>query len=171
VRVASPVAAVLAAATPGGPVTVAVVQGKEAPAEEYDAVVLATHSDVSLRMLGAQGPQVRGTRAGMGDGGRWMHALAAAHGVASAPRYCISVTVLHQRHRRAHAHPELSWALRRCFPLPRLPTVQALKDVLAAIPYNDNDVWLHTDASLMPRCRKTWASWNFLGRSGDDGQK
>jgi predicted NAD/FAD-binding protein len=44
-------------------------------------------------------------------------------------------------------------------------------DVLRAIPYNDNDVWLHTDEALMPRCRKTWASWNFLGRSGADGDR
>lgn len=36
--------------------------------------------------------------------------------------------------------------------------------MLAAIPYNDNEVWLHTDASLMPRSRAAWASWNFLGR-------
>ena len=26
--------------------------------EEFDAVLLATHSDVSLKMLGAEGPQV-----------------------------------------------------------------------------------------------------------------
>lgn len=38
--------------------------------------------------------------------------------------------------------------------------------MLAAIPYNENDVWLHTDASLMPRARAAWASWNFLGRFG-----
>ena len=41
--------------------------------------------------------------------------------------------------------------------------------MLAAIPYNDNDVWLHSDAALMPLNRKTWASWNFLGKSGKGG--
>ena len=45
--------------------------------------------------------------------------------------------------------------------------LQALTAILAAIPYNDNDVWLHTDESLMPVEKKTWASWNFLGRSRD----
>ncbi|KAL4447595.1 hypothetical protein ABPG75_004814 [Micractinium tetrahymenae] len=70
--------------------------------EEFDAVVLASHSDISLKILGEQGPQ-------------------------------------------------------------------PLLDVLRAIPYNANDVWLHTDESLMPRSKKTWASWNFLGSSGEVG--
>lgn len=26
-------------------------------------------------------------------------------------------------------------------------------------------MYLHTDTALMPRLRKTWASWNFLGSS------
>ena len=33
---------------------------------------------------------------------------------------------------------------------PAAPAPQALRDVLAGIPYNDNDVYLHTDESLMP---------------------
>lgn len=63
-------------------------------------------------------------------------------------------------------------------PLPHTPThppthppLQDLADVLSAIPYCDNDVWLHSDAALMPRSRKTWASWNFLGKSGQQGDK
>jgi predicted NAD/FAD-binding protein len=32
---------------------------------------------------------------------------------------------------------------------------------LGAIPYQPNDVVLHTDASLLPRRRRAWASWNF----------
>ena len=32
--------------------------------------------------------------------------------------------------------------------------------ILGAIPYQDNDVVLHTDASLLPRNRKAWAAWN-----------
>lgn len=50
-------------------------------------------------------------------------------------------------------------------------SLQELTSILAAIPYNDNDVYLHTDEALMPRCKKTWASWNFLGRSSDEGHK
>jgi predicted NAD/FAD-binding protein len=34
--------------------------------------------------------------------------------------------------------------------------------VLAAIPYQPNRAWLHTDASLMPRRRSAWAAWNYL---------
>ena len=36
-------------------------------------------------------------------------------------------------------------------------------DVLSAIPYRRNTAVLHTDASLMPRRRRTWASWNYVG--------
>ena len=34
------------------------------------------------------------------------------------------------------------------------------RDILGAIPYQTNDVVLHTDASLLPRNRKAWAAWN-----------
>ena len=34
-------------------------------------------------------------------------------------------------------------------------------ELLGAIPYQPNDVVLHTDASLLPRRRRAWASWNF----------
>jgi predicted NAD/FAD-binding protein len=34
-------------------------------------------------------------------------------------------------------------------------------EVLGAIAYQPNDVVLHTDASLLPRRRRAWASWNF----------
>jgi len=32
--------------------------------------------------------------------------------------------------------------------------------ILGAIPYQTNDVVLHTDARLLPRNRKAWAAWN-----------
>src|SRR5690606_813652 len=32
--------------------------------------------------------------------------------------------------------------------------------ILGAIPYQENDVVLHTDPSLLPRSRKAWAAWN-----------
>lgn len=34
------------------------------------------------------------------------------------------------------------------------------KEILGAIPYQENDVVLHTDATLLPRRRKAWAAWN-----------
>jgi uncharacterized protein len=33
--------------------------------------------------------------------------------------------------------------------------------VLAAIPYQENDVVLHTDERLLPRTRRAWAAWNY----------
>lgn len=33
--------------------------------------------------------------------------------------------------------------------------------VLARIPYQENDVVLHTDARLLPRRRRAWAAWNY----------
>lgn len=36
----------------------------------------------------------------------------------------------------------------------------AERDILGAIPYQENDVVLHTDARLLPRNRKAWAAWN-----------
>lgn len=38
---------------------------------------------------------------------------------------------------------------------------EAEREVLGAIPYQANDAVLHTDASLMPRRRAAWSSWNF----------
>jgi predicted NAD/FAD-binding protein len=37
---------------------------------------------------------------------------------------------------------------------------------LGAFRYTRNLAVLHTDASLMPRRRGVWASWNYLGQSG-----
>jgi len=37
----------------------------------------------------------------------------------------------------------------------------AEKEVLAAIPYQENVTVLHTDIALLPRHRKCWASWNY----------
>ena len=45
---------------------------------------------------------------------------------------------------------------------------RAEREILAAFPYSTNDVLLHTDASLMPRTRRAWASWNaFVPTSPD----
>ncbi|RUO79253.1 NAD(P)/FAD-dependent oxidoreductase [Pseudidiomarina taiwanensis] len=42
--------------------------------------------------------------------------------------------------------------------------------VLGAIPYQMNDVVLHTDASLLPRNERAWASWNYLLHHGADAK-
>ena len=40
--------------------------------------------------------------------------------------------------------------------------------ILGAIPYQKNDVVLHTDTSLLPKQRRTWAAWNYLRRQNDN---
>lgn len=35
------------------------------------------------------------------------------------------------------------------------------RDILGAIPYRNNRVVLHTDASILPRARKAWSAWNY----------
>lgn len=37
----------------------------------------------------------------------------------------------------------------------------AEREVLGALPYQANDVVLHTDTRLLPKNRKTWSSWNY----------
>jgi len=43
------------------------------------------------------------------------------------------------------------------------------REILGAIPYQDNRVVLHTDTAMLPRRRKVWASWNYR-IPGDDRQ-
>ncbi|OOE88018.1 NAD(P)/FAD-dependent oxidoreductase [Salinivibrio sharmensis] len=38
---------------------------------------------------------------------------------------------------------------------------EAEQQVLGAIPYQDNEVVLHTDTSLLPKRQGAWASWNY----------
>ena len=42
------------------------------------------------------------------------------------------------------------------------------REVLGALPFQDNDVVLHTDTSVLPRARKAWASWNYRVGATDD---
>ncbi|MDO9119425.1 MAG: FAD-dependent oxidoreductase [Nitrospira sp.] len=37
----------------------------------------------------------------------------------------------------------------------------AEREILGAIPYQDNEAVLHTDASLLPRRKLAWAAWNY----------
>lgn len=45
----------------------------------------------------------------------------------------------------------------------------AERSVLSAMRYAPNMVYLHRDASLMPKRKSVWSSWNYLAREGDDG--
>ena len=42
------------------------------------------------------------------------------------------------------------------------------KKVLSSIPYSKNEVTLHTDESIMPNNKLTWAAWNYNIDSTDD---
>jgi predicted NAD/FAD-binding protein len=35
------------------------------------------------------------------------------------------------------------------------------KDILSCFPYQENDVVLHTDSSMLPQTKRAWASWNY----------
>jgi predicted NAD/FAD-binding protein len=41
------------------------------------------------------------------------------------------------------------------------------RELLGAIRYERNHAILHTDASLMPKRKRAWSSWNYLSESGD----
>ncbi|WP_288408263.1 FAD-dependent oxidoreductase [uncultured Herbaspirillum sp.] len=43
--------------------------------------------------------------------------------------------------------------------------------VLAAVRYQANTAWLHSDLSLMPRLDKVWSAWNYLGSRHSDGRR
>ncbi|MEM1154094.1 MAG: FAD-dependent oxidoreductase [Pseudomonadota bacterium] len=45
----------------------------------------------------------------------------------------------------------------------------AERDILGALPYQANEVILHTDTRLLPKNRKTWSSWNYS--LGSDQQR
>ncbi|CAN5861667.1 NAD/FAD-binding protein [soil metagenome] len=41
------------------------------------------------------------------------------------------------------------------------------RDLLGRFAYSSNEVWLHADATLMPRRRSAWSSWNYVA-DGED---
>ncbi len=42
------------------------------------------------------------------------------------------------------------------------------RNLLASFRYQPNDAVLHTDARHMPKRRRLWASWNYMGQSSDE---
>jgi predicted NAD/FAD-binding protein len=47
---------------------------------------------------------------------------------------------------------------------------QAEREILSAIPYQENLAVLHTDRSLLPNRRSIWSSWNYLIPKKDTGR-
>lgn len=48
---------------------------------------------------------------------------------------------------------------------------RAETSLLGAVRYQPNTAWLHTDAALLPRSRKVWSAWNYLGGARVDGAR
>ena len=42
---------------------------------------------------------------------------------------------------------------------------EAEQKILSAFPYQPNEAILHTDTSLLPRRKRAWASWNYIGQT------
>jgi len=47
----------------------------------------------------------------------------------------------------------------------------AERSLLGAARYQSNVAYLHTDPALMPRRRKVWSSWNYLGAAAVEGRR
>lgn len=45
------------------------------------------------------------------------------------------------------------------------------RQILSAIPYQANRVFLHRDAGLMPQARRVWSSWNYLSEPAGDASR
>lgn len=48
---------------------------------------------------------------------------------------------------------------------------EAEREALGAMPYQNNEVVLHTDTRLLPRRRRAWASWNYRLDQRDAGER
>jgi predicted NAD/FAD-binding protein len=46
----------------------------------------------------------------------------------------------------------------------------AEQEILGAIPYQENEIVLHTDTSVLPRTRRAWASWNYCMSASEESE-
>lgn len=96
------------------------------------------------------------------------HRIRTQCGIAKAERHAEGVT-LTDTHGALHHFDEVVFATHAHDTLRILgdnATPQEAK-VLSAFRYTDNEVVMHSDASLMPRRRHAWASWNYIGRKNE----
>ena len=42
------------------------------------------------------------------------------------------------------------------------------QEILGAIPYQENEIVLHTDTGVLPRTRRAWASWNYYMSAAEE---
>ncbi len=59
--------------------------------------------------------------------------------------------------RRGRARHALRPGARACSPI----AADIERELLGSLPYQDNEAVLHTDAAMLPRRRRAWASWNY----------
>ena len=45
------------------------------------------------------------------------------------------------------------------------------RHILGAFRYQENRAYLHRDVALMPKIRRVWSSWNYLGQTNQSGQR
>jgi uncharacterized protein len=67
---------------------------------------------------------------------------------------------------RRHDHVVLACHSDQALRMLRDPSV-AERDILSAIPYTENEAVLHSDISVMPRRKLSWAAWNYHRMSSD----
>ena len=77
------------------------------------------------------------------------------------------VTIVAGEQRRRHDQVVLACHSDQALRLLDQPTA-AETQTLGAIRYQHNETILHTDTSLMPRSRRAWASWNYVGSNNDE---
>src|ERR1700741_903169 len=71
--------------------------------------------------------------------------------------------VVHDSHGRSDSYDHVVIAAHSDQALAMLSDADAReRDILGAIRYAPNTVYLHRDARLMPKRKRAWASWNFL---------
>ncbi len=67
---------------------------------------------------------------------------------------------------RRHDHVVIATHANQALDLLDDPT-EAENDLLGAFHYTANTVMLHNDPSFMPRRKRAWSSWNYLGQRGE----
>ncbi|HXL99799.1 MAG TPA: FAD-dependent oxidoreductase [Rhizomicrobium sp.] len=88
-----------------------------------------------------------------------------ASGVATILRDGAGVTIVDARgNRRSHDGVIIAAPADQALGMLAEPTAEE-RALLGSFRYRPNQVVLHSDAALMPKRRRAWASWNYLGRS------
>jgi uncharacterized protein len=94
-----------------------------------------------------------------------------ARPVLAVERIGSGVRVVEPGGARVHDHAVLACHADQALALLDSGATERESALLGAFRYTRNLAVLHMDVSLMPRRRSVWASWNYLGRSGDEAAR